>query len=311
MKPLRVVFVLAVVAIGLGAHEVEARRHPAPATAGIPLSSYKLTFDDEFNALSIGADGPVQGKNWTDHLWYHGSAGGVDSWEPVDGPTNPFSVNNGILSITAHRNPNPGKYSWMSGGIVSVDDRGHGFSQTYGYFEMRALLPGGSGEWPAFFMLNLAHEVNNAPQAEIDIIEAQGNTPDQAYTTIHTTDPAFNGAHAAHPEVMHGISGFRNSDNTHEIPGLQGAFHTYSVSWTPSTITFYVDRTALTSMPTPADMHSPMFMIANLDIGGWTGGADATTPDPSVMQIDYIRAYSSDPKAVAVGPNPETGGFAP
>ena len=45
-------------------------------------------------------------------------------------------------------------------------------------------------------------------------------------------------------------------------------------------------------MPTPADMHKPMYMLANIATGGdWAGAPDHTTQFPARMQIDYIRAY--------------------
>jgi Ca2+-binding RTX toxin-like protein len=46
------------------------------------------------------------------------------------------------------------------------------------------------------------------------------------------------------------------------------------------------------STPTPPDMHSPMYMIADLAVGGpsvWPGPADGVSS--ATMNIDYIRAY--------------------
>jgi Ca2+-binding RTX toxin-like protein len=43
-------------------------------------------------------------------------------------------------------------------------------------------------------------------------------------------------------------------------------------------------------------MHGPMYMIANLAMGGgWAGSVDSTTPFPAQMKIDYIRAWDSNP----------------
>lgn len=43
-----------------------------------------------------------------------------------------------------------------------------------------------------------------------------------------------------------------------------------------------------------------MYMIANLAVGGtWPGDADATTPFPAQMNIDYLRAYQANPNASA------------
>jgi beta-glucanase (GH16 family) len=48
---------------------------------------------------------------------------------------------------------------------------------------------------------------------------------------------------------------------------------------------------------TPADFHKPMYVIANLAMGGhWPGKVDASTPLPAKMQIDYIRVYKGRPK---------------
>ena len=44
-------------------------------------------------------------------------------------------------------------------------------------------------------------------------------------------------------------------------------------------------------------MHSPMFLLVNLAVGGsWPGSPDATTGFPANMQIDYVRAYASGPE---------------
>ena len=52
-------------------------------------------------------------------------------------------------------------------------------------------------------------------------------------------------------------------------------------------------------------MNTPMYMIANLAVGGaWPGNADASTPFPANMNIDWIRAYSSMPSWVADGSDP-------
>jgi len=48
--------------------------------------------------------------------------------------------------------------------------------------------------------------------------------------------------------------------------------------------------------PTPPDMHKPMYMVANLAVGGvWPGSPDASTTFPARMTIDYIRAYRFAP----------------
>jgi len=44
---------------------------------------------------------------------------------------------------------------------------------------------------------------------------------------------------------------------------------------------------------TAGDNNSPMFLLANLAVGGsWPGNPTSSTPFPSYMLIDYIKAYS-------------------
>jgi len=43
-------------------------------------------------------------------------------------------------------------------------------------------------------------------------------------------------------------------------------------------------------------MHKPMYMLANLGVGGsWPGAPDASTRFPANYSIDYIRAYRFAP----------------
>lgn len=72
-------------------------------------------------------------------------------------------------------------------------------------------------------------------------------------------------------------------------------WHTYSVQWTPGIIIWYIDgiQRFNTSKCVP---NYPMFILANLAIGGsWPGPPNATTPFPTYMDIDYIRAYKFVP----------------
>jgi beta-glucanase (GH16 family) len=42
-------------------------------------------------------------------------------------------------------------------------------------------------------------------------------------------------------------------------------------------------------------MHRPMYLLANLAVGGtWPGNPDHSTIFPATMYIDYIRVYQYD-----------------
>lgn len=241
-----------------------------------PASLGGATFSEEFNSSqTIPA-------NWTTNFGYAGT--GLNSFTlPRNGEQqiytssafqgtagsplglNPFSFNNGVLTITAQpvtqaQSDQMWGYDYSSGLLVS------NFTQTYGYFEIRAELPEGQGLWPAFWLLGPENK-------EIDVLEGLGSDTKAAHNAIHSNSVPTLGNAAFNP--------------------YGDGFHTYGVKWTAQTITFYVDRAEVWQTATPVDMHSPMRMLVNLAVGGnWAGSPDASTPFPADLRVDYIHAFS-------------------
>ena len=180
---------------------------------------------------------------------------------------NPFALAKGLLTISADRAPEKlsrdlGGFKYTSG-LISTQPS---FSQTYGYFEMRAKLPAGKGVWPAFWLLPM--DLSWPP--EIDVMESVGD-PSKVYVTYHSSAAKLDGV---------------------ELRVAPGAFHVYAVSWTRTDVIWFIDGKEVRRAPTPPDMHKPMYMLANVALGGdWAGQPDASTPFPARLQIDYIRAY--------------------
>ncbi len=272
-----------------------------PPAGGLPKpnapvgSTYKMTFDEEFNSLSMNT-GTTATKSNTWQTWDGWgnrtlSSNGELQWY-VDPDykglgLNPFSINDGVLKITAAKVPNASVqqalygYKYTSGELTTASS----FSQKYGFFEMKAQMAGGKGIWPAFWML----ATDKSWPPEIDIVEYIGDQPNTLYTTLHTKD---------------GNSG----KGTNGGVDLSKGFHTYGVDWQSDKITFYFDGKAVFSRNTPSDMHKPMYMLLNLAVGGhWPGSPDATTDwTKTNMYIDYVRVWSKDQNA-AVYKNVPTG----
>jgi beta-glucanase (GH16 family) len=244
----------------------------------LPIDRQSLgspSFNEDFNSLQTGSV-------WKTNFGYAGD--GLNSFTLTNnserqiyvspefkGTTgaplglNPYAIDNGVLTITAQ--PVSGDlaskmwgYQYSSGMLIS------NYTQTYGYFEVRAELPHGQGLWPAFWMIG----PNNN---EIDILEGLGSDTKVPFNAIHSNEvPA------------RGLQNF--------VPDDSG-FHTYGALWSAKDIVFYVDGTEIWRTPTPSDMNKPMQMIVNLAIGGpWAGNPDGTTPWPAQMKIDYIKAYN-------------------
>jgi len=255
---------------------------PGQFKYGLDTSGMNLTFSDNFDTLDLwnGESG-----TWNSNYWWGGENGNslhgngelqwyIDTnYEPTSS-VNPFSVDDGVLTITAAPAPHDVKpyingYDYTSGMLTTHES----FTQTYGYFEMRADLPETQGLWPAFWLL----PENGDWPPELDIVEMIGQQPN---TLHHTAHSGATGEHTQDRSTVH-------------VADTDG-FHTYGVLWTPETLTWYVDGTEVASTDTPDDMHEPMYMIANLAVGGLAGAPADELTTPGEMKIDYIRAYSLD-----------------
>jgi serralysin len=258
-----------------------------PSDFYLALDSSKLgqlTFDDEFNSLSLRSASNPTGT-WTPNYWYGGlgaytltgngelqlyTAPGFTGTGSTDLGLNPFSITNGVLDIhaqtvTAAQSATMWGYQYSSGVITTHDS----FAQTYGYFEMRAELPTDvSGAWPAFWLV----PADGSWPPELDVMETLSGSPSIDYTTQHS-----------------GASGSATAIGSANLVTDVGGFHTYGVLWTASTLTWFLDGQEVFQTATPADMNKPMYMIANMAIGGWAGTPNFTSTD---MYVDYIRAYA-------------------
>lgn len=184
----------------------------------------------------------------------------------------PFEVRDGVLRITADRTPETALpqldgYAYVSGMISSR----HSHLQQHGYFEIRARMPAGRGLWPAFWL----HRVGQWPP-EIDVFEVLAAEPETVHMTVH----------------WHADGDDRHSGCRVRVPQAHEIFHLYGVLWTEADVVFFVDRKPVAAIEAKPGMDGPMYMMANLAVGGdWGGPPDATTPFPATLEIDWIAAW--------------------
>ncbi|MBR1151560.1 cadherin-like domain-containing protein [Bradyrhizobium sp. JYMT SZCCT0428] len=249
----------------------------------MPASGLVQTFNDDFNYISAGQDPTL---TWRTSYAWSGAASYLLAGEQgiyVDSSflglpgtqaattlgIDPFSLKDGQLVITA-RPIDSDDFAYVGGaqfstGMITSENS---FVQTYGYFEMTATLPDTTGAWPAFWLLPL----NGHYSTELDVLEGFGQNPDSAHWQIHSSTGSAAGA-----------GSWANTGN------LTAGQHTFAVEWTPYELTFFVDGTEIGRAPTPSDMNTSMYMIANLAMGGWAGTAAAGST--ATMSIDAIKAY--------------------
>jgi beta-glucanase (GH16 family) len=241
---------------------------PAARSADIEPDAWERTFSEDFDALDVSARGP--GTRWTAHTPWNGDFGDARFMDPVEGF--PFTVKDGTLRIEARKSATG---AWQSGLLSSSDPSGGGFKQQFGYFEVRARLPRGEGVWPAFWLTSRGE----AGGVEVDILEHYGHAP-QRYTA------AFHIWNRKEP-----------SKSTHQHqwvdvpPGsLSTGFHTFGALVDRERIRYFFDRREAWSVPTPKEHTLPLTILVNLALGaGWP---IVNTPNPSVMEVDYIRAWA-------------------
>lgn len=222
--------------------------------------------------------------------------------DPLMLGVSPFSQANGYLTISARPTPSNLVSAIQAemtaqgvGGPVPSFIGGHleanpavfpGF--TYGYFEFRAAFPNaGPGMFPALWFYSTPGKNPDMPHAEIDLLEFFGHSS-AFYTTIY--------------------SGGQN-DNTGTTVGqhvglIDGQFHTYGLDWTAQHMDFYLDQQLIYSAP--ASLVSAYQGVSLTPLMNYVMDAswmesniylrpDATTPNPLVMNVNYVRLYSVKP----------------
>jgi beta-glucanase (GH16 family) len=248
-------------------------------TVGNPVGqtgNWTLIFHDEFDSSTLDT------TKWTTCYFNFTVGNGCDHdqgelelYQP-----NKVSVNNGILTLQADKQTitaaNGKTYNYTSG-MISTGPATSGapprFTFTYGYMEMRAQVPAGQGLWPAFW--TLPEDMSWPP--EIDVMEILGNTPN--VINMHYHYPTSNG-------------GGGDTGATWTGPDFSAGWHTYAVDWEPGSLTWYVDGVMRRQYTNANVASKPMYLLANLAIGGnWPGAPNASTPFPSSFQIDYIRVW--------------------
>ncbi len=243
----------------------------------VPAQNWQLVWQDEFEYQGLPDSlkwGYEVGYVRNNEAQYYTEARTENAW-----------VDSGRLAITARRD------NWNGNEYTSASLTTRGItSWTYGRIEMRAVLAGGRGTWPAFWTLGADIGTVGWPACgEIDIMEYVGFDPLRVYGNIHTE--AYN--HADGTGKGHSI----------EIDAPYEQFHTYAIEWYPDRIDFFVDGSRHFTFANegtgweawPYD--TPQFIILNLAIGGSWGGQQGidTTMFPVRMLVDYVRVYQDIP----------------
>lgn len=255
----------------------------------IDKSNWTVVFSEDFN-------GTVQdlSNNWYFEYSYGNVHAPGSSWyETYNTPAN-LSVSGGYAYINTQKLSSPisyGGYNYDYSSCIlrskyadyQICDDGSDNDKSgflYGMFEIRCKLPGKTGQFPAFWLTG-----NNAWPPEIDAFEFNGKDHDYLFSSVH---------------YPYGGS-TQGTTNFYKYPSdLTTDFHTYTVVWTPTKITWFFEGRELKSdnisshLPGNAQTSnfekckwSKMDMIIQNSLNDPNGSE--TSFDPLI--IDYVRVY--------------------
>lgn len=246
------------------------------------LSDYEIVWSDEFNYT-----GAPDSSKWTYELGTGNGGWGNNELQTYTNREENAYVENGNLKITAKRE----KYNGSDFTSARLISKGKGDFK-YGYFEMRAILAGGRGIWPAFWMMPTDSVYGVWPKSgEIDIMEYVGNRKDYILGTVHS-------------EALNGGNG-RGSQT--RVSGVEDTYHTYSLLWDEDWMYFYVDGNQYHKVQNgklsknnykywPYDQN--FFIILNVAMGGNLGGNIGDEFMEGSMIVDYVRVYQKNMKGI-------------
>ncbi|WP_249144140.1 family 16 glycosylhydrolase [Bradyrhizobium lablabi] len=279
---------------------IHCRRIEMPAPPSLSFLPMHRTFHDDFDEhpLSSGRWVPhyAGGASWPEARYWGGDGSDFKRKTSANGEQqiyvdpryagrgsaplglNPFKIAKGVLSIVASRTPSELKAvlfnNEYTSGILTTQGT---FSQKYGYFEIRAKIPIGTGVWPAFWLL--ADDGGWPP--EIDAMEGRGQRPGDLVMTTHWRIPATGRIESC---------GFDFA-----VPGAEADFHNYGVLWQPDRLIYFIDRKPVADIKVPVGYDDPMYMIVNLAMGskffGGVGFVDTESPVTVSFEIDRISVY--------------------
>jgi beta-glucanase (GH16 family) len=258
----RGVLVLLVVAIVAGVASFVATRPSPPG----PATGLSLAFDPTFSGTTLDT------ASWdTCYAGFVAAKGCTNFGNPIrDAWYLPSAdqVSGGALHLVATKKTTHGStksgapevYPYTSGIVTTRNS----FNFTYGYVQVEAKTPGGTGTWPALWLL----PKSQGWPPEIDIMENWGSA-----RTIKTT--VFWSASG------HVRSAYKNPRATSD---LTTSYHTYGLLWRPHSLTWYLDGKVVDRYTGPNIPHQAMYFLANLAI-------DGRAASPSTFSIRSVQIY--------------------
>ena len=251
----------------------------------VDMSKFTETFSDEF-------DDELDRSVWGGHYTY-GNASSVRNGSYWNNSLAGTENGNLVIKLRYLEDGIGGTGAgWYTAGLDTSggDTGGGGFSQKFGYFETRCILPKGADIWSAFWLMN--DQVFNVDGSgrdgtEVDIMESafygRRNRNNVVYCNLH-----YDGYGDAH-KVMQVARVYVNGNPYEE-------FNTYSVEWNEKEYIFYVNGMEYARSSFGGVCQNPLYLILSVEMSGDegvpSGRANTANPDlETEFTVDYVRVY--------------------
>ncbi len=251
-----------------------------PMGEKLDLDKFDLTFEDNF-------DTELDRSVWSGHYQYGNTteARKGNYWNQYLAETKDGNL---VIPVVYLEDGMGGKGAgWYTAGIDTDSDSPNGFSQKYGYFECRCILPKGADIWSAFWLMNDGvYEVGNDGMdgTEIDIFESDcyGDFMENAITSnLH-----FDGYGDAHQK--HGATKFLLKNNPYE------EFNTYGLEWNENEYIFYINGVETFRTDFGGVSQNEEYLILSVEMKGEDGMPSERENVPAEgaeFIVDYVRVY--------------------
>lgn len=250
-----------------------------PMGQKVDMEKFRITFEENF-------DGELDRSIWSGHYQYGNTteARKGSYWNQYLAETKDGNL---IIPVVYLENGMGGKGAgWYSAGIDTDSDAPNGFSQKFGYFECRCILPKGADIWSAFWLMNSGvfdEDGSGRDGTEIDIFESDcyGDFMENSVTSnLH-----FDGYGDAHQK--HGAKKFLTGNNPYE------EFNTYGLEWNENEYIFYINGIETFRTSFGGVSQNEEYLILSVEMKGENGVPeyrDASGEEAEFI-VDYVKAY--------------------
>lgn len=251
-----------------------------PIGEKIDMSKFEQTFSEEFS-------GELDRSVWSGHYQYGNTTESRKGsyWNQYLATTKDGNL---IIPVVYLEEGMGGKGAgWYSAGIDTDSDSPNGFSQKFGYFECRCILPKGEDIWSAFWLMNEGvynEDGNGRDGTEIDIFESdcyEDLLPNAVTSNLH-----FDGYGDAHQKQ--GARKFLINNNPYED------FNTYGLEWNENEYIFYINGVETFRTDFGGVSQNEEYLILSVEMRGEDGVPSQRENKPaesSQFVVDYVKVY--------------------